>query len=300
MLRFSCPESIRAPLHYRHISSYSVGMPRRRPGVLLPLELAILDAGSTVQAAEGVVLRVRSGTCAGGSGWIGPAGARHPVQGAQPHVGGRTARSRMGGSRDGRSRGASAPPAVSGDRGRGGRTAGVRAPCHHTEPGDQAGDRVNVESSGQFHRAARGVLRWTMTYTRGMDARIAAGRQDEIASDLHEHAVWAGEAGISPRRLAWSIRLRALRGVPADLVWRSTVLRQADPGVRLGTPGRRGTARGGRDDRRRGCRAGRVRAVPARARAGDRRRTEHPGSVRSARSSSVSLPRAAGADGDGR
>jgi len=92
---------------------------------------------------------------------------------------------------------------------------------------------VNVESSGQFHRAARGVLRWTMTYTRGMDARIAAGRQDEIASDLHEHAVWAGETGIGPRRLAWSIRLRALRGVPADLVWRSTVLRQADPGVRL-------------------------------------------------------------------
>jgi PadR family transcriptional regulator PadR len=28
-------------------------MPRRRPGVLLPLELAILDAGSTLQAAEG-------------------------------------------------------------------------------------------------------------------------------------------------------------------------------------------------------------------------------------------------------
>lgn len=28
-------------------------MPRRRPGVLLPLELAILDTGSTLQAAEG-------------------------------------------------------------------------------------------------------------------------------------------------------------------------------------------------------------------------------------------------------
>ena len=92
---------------------------------------------------------------------------------------------------------------------------------------------MNVESSGHFHRAARGVLRWTMTYTRGMEARIAAGRQDEIASDLHEHAVWAGEAGVGPRRLAWSIRLRALRGVPADRIRRSTVLRQADPGVRL-------------------------------------------------------------------
>lgn len=92
---------------------------------------------------------------------------------------------------------------------------------------------MSVESSAHFHRAARGVLRWTMTYTRGLDARIAAGRQDEIASDLHEHAVWAGEAGVTPRRLAWSIRLRALRGAPADLIWRSAVLRRADPGVRL-------------------------------------------------------------------
>lgn len=72
-----------------------------------------------------------------------------------------------------------------------------------------------------------------MTYTRGLDARVAADRQDEIASDLHEHAVWAAEAGVSPRRLARSIRLRALRGAPADLIWRSTALRQADPGVRL-------------------------------------------------------------------
>jgi hypothetical protein len=92
---------------------------------------------------------------------------------------------------------------------------------------------VNLESSAHFHRAARGVLRWTMTYTRGLEARIAAGRQDEIASDLHEHAVWAGEAGVGPRRLAWSIRLRALRGAPADLIWRSNVLRQADSSVRL-------------------------------------------------------------------
>lgn len=92
---------------------------------------------------------------------------------------------------------------------------------------------MNVESSAHFHRAARGVLRWTMTYTRGLEARIAAERQDEIASDLHEHAVWAGDVGVTPRRLAWSIRLRALRGAPADLIWRSAVLREADPGVRL-------------------------------------------------------------------
>ena len=92
---------------------------------------------------------------------------------------------------------------------------------------------MSVESSGHFRRAARGVLRWTMTYTRGLDPRVAASRQDEIASDLHEHAMWAAEAGVGARRLGWSIRLRALRGAPADLIWRSAVLRQADPGVRL-------------------------------------------------------------------
>jgi hypothetical protein len=92
---------------------------------------------------------------------------------------------------------------------------------------------VSLERSSHFHRAARGALRWTMTYTRGLDARVAASRQDEIASDLHEHAVWADEAGLGPRRLAWSIRLRSLRGAPADLVWRSAVLRRADPHVRL-------------------------------------------------------------------
>lgn len=92
---------------------------------------------------------------------------------------------------------------------------------------------MSIESSVHFHRAARGVLRWTMTYTRGLDPQVAGSRQDEIASDLHEHAMWAAEAGVGPRRLAWSIRLRALRGAPADLVWRSAVLRQVDPGVRL-------------------------------------------------------------------
>lgn len=92
---------------------------------------------------------------------------------------------------------------------------------------------MSVEYSPQFHRVARGVLRWTMTYTRGLDASIAAGRQDEIASDLHEHAAWASETGVAPRRLAWSIRLRALRGVPADLAWRSAMLQQVDPRVRL-------------------------------------------------------------------
>jgi hypothetical protein len=92
---------------------------------------------------------------------------------------------------------------------------------------------MSAHSDPHFRRDARGVLRWTLTYTRGLDPDLAERRQDEIASDLHEHAVWAHEAGVSPRRLAGSIRVSALRGVPADLAWRSTVLRHADPAVRL-------------------------------------------------------------------
>ncbi|WP_438854210.1 hypothetical protein [Agromyces sp. M3QZ16-3] len=72
-----------------------------------------------------------------------------------------------------------------------------------------------------------------MAYTRGLDAAVATGRQDEIASDLHEHAAWAAEAGVGGRRLAWSIGLRAIRGVPADLAWRAGVVRRADHDVRV-------------------------------------------------------------------
>ncbi|UOE42734.1 hypothetical protein [Agromyces larvae] len=89
------------------------------------------------------------------------------------------------------------------------------------------------ERSPQFHRAARGVLRWTLTYTRGLDARVAADRQDEIASDLHEHAVWAAEEGLSPAALARQVRRRRLLGMPADLAWRHRQVRQSEPDRRF-------------------------------------------------------------------
>ncbi|QEO15051.1 hypothetical protein FLP10_11970 [Agromyces intestinalis] len=87
--------------------------------------------------------------------------------------------------------------------------------------------------SGPFRRAARGVLRWTLTYTRGLAPEVAAARQDEIASDLHEHAVWAEQAGMGAGALARDLRRRALLGAPADLVWRRRQVRASDPAHRF-------------------------------------------------------------------
>ncbi len=76
------------------------------------------------------------------------------------------------------------------------------------------------------HGAAGAVLGWCAWYTRGLPEQLAAERRDEIASDLHEHAAWAAEQGITPRAVARGIRLRALGGAVADLSWRHSQLRQ--------------------------------------------------------------------------
>ncbi|GAA1962792.1 hypothetical protein [Agromyces allii] len=73
-------------------------------------------------------------------------------------------------------------------------------------------------------RAVRATLHWSLRYTTGLDPVVAADRQHEILSDLHEQAAWASEAGISERAVARSIRARMLRGIPADLSWRRTQL----------------------------------------------------------------------------
>ncbi|QAY73057.1 hypothetical protein ET445_06545 [Agromyces protaetiae] len=92
---------------------------------------------------------------------------------------------------------------------------------------------MSAARSAPYRRAARGVLRWCFWYTRGLPADVAADRQDELASDLHEHAEWAAERGVSGARLAREIRFRALRGAPADLAWRAARVRAADPVVRF-------------------------------------------------------------------
>ncbi len=92
---------------------------------------------------------------------------------------------------------------------------------------------MSAERSREFRSAARSVLRWCATYTRGLDPAIAAARQDEIASDLHEHASWAAAQGMSAQRLAWSVRSRAVLGAAADIAWRRQQARTAAPSVRL-------------------------------------------------------------------
>jgi hypothetical protein len=99
--------------------------------------------------------------------------------------------------------------------------------------GGTVGAGMSLERSPEYRLAARAVLRWSAAYTRGLDARVAAARQDEIASDLHEHAVWANESGMSTRQLARSVRWRAVSGVPADLAWRAAQRRAADRGLRF-------------------------------------------------------------------
>ncbi|WP_353813536.1 hypothetical protein [Agromyces sp. SYSU T00266] len=84
-------------------------------------------------------------------------------------------------------------------------------------------------------RAARATLHWTLRYTGGLDPLVAADRQHEILSDLHEHTAWASDAGIGRRATARSIRTRMLRGIPADLGWRRAQLTGRE-GIRFSLP----------------------------------------------------------------
>ncbi len=92
---------------------------------------------------------------------------------------------------------------------------------------------MSVQRSPEYRQAALAALRWCAWYTRGLDERVAAARQDEIASDLHEQASWAVDHGWTSRELARSIRSRQLRGAPADLRWRLTQARVANRRSRL-------------------------------------------------------------------
>lgn len=85
---------------------------------------------------------------------------------------------------------------------------------------------MSVVRAPLYRGAAASVLRWCELYTRGLPEQVAAERRDEIASDLHEHSVWANEQGVSARALARGIRLRAVSGALADLSWRRQQMRQ--------------------------------------------------------------------------
>jgi len=85
---------------------------------------------------------------------------------------------------------------------------------------------VTVARSPEYRHATSRVLRWAAWYTRGLDREIAEERLDELASDLHDHAVWADEAGLSVDEATRAITRRGLRGVLDDLSWRRAQLRR--------------------------------------------------------------------------
>lgn len=72
-----------------------------------------------------------------------------------------------------------------------------------------------------FTTTAHWVLAWCAQYTRDLPEEVAAARRDELASDLHEHALWADEAGWSARRLRRDIVRRLVTGSIHDVSWRA-------------------------------------------------------------------------------
>jgi hypothetical protein len=96
---------------------------------------------------------------------------------------------------------------------------------------------VTVLRSPEYRQATSRVLRWAAWYTRGLDPRVAGERLDELASDLHDHAVWAEEAGVSKSQLSRDITRRGLRGAVDDLLWRRRQLRQRGDSLEFATKG---------------------------------------------------------------
>jgi hypothetical protein len=65
------------------------------------------------------------------------------------------------------------------------------------------------------------VGRWVRFYTRSLPESIAQRRIHEIDADLHDHTEHERARGTGDRRIALSIAARMVRGLAADLSWRS-------------------------------------------------------------------------------
>jgi hypothetical protein len=70
-------------------------------------------------------------------------------------------------------------------------------------------------------RVSELVARWVRFYTRNLPEPIARRRIDEIDADLHDHTDHERARGAGDRRIALSIAARMVRGLAADLSWRS-------------------------------------------------------------------------------
>jgi len=93
----------------------------------------------------------------------------------------------------------------------------VSARPERSDPAEQRGPAASA------HRSDRAVLAWGRWYTRDLPGDIAADRIAELESDVFEERAAAG----SDPGVGSSILWRAVRGVPADLAWRSARLHAA-------------------------------------------------------------------------
>lgn len=86
---------------------------------------------------------------------------------------------------------------------------------------------MTVIRSAEYRRACRRILRWAHVYTRGIASDVADERLDQLASDLHDQAVWADDAGLDPVEAAQAVTRRSLQGVVDDLSWRRDQVHRA-------------------------------------------------------------------------
>ena len=70
-------------------------------------------------------------------------------------------------------------------------------------------------------RAAGLVALWVRSYTRGLPRRIAEERIAELDADLHDHIAHERARGSRDEAIARSVVSRMVRGLPADVWWRT-------------------------------------------------------------------------------
>lgn len=68
-------------------------------------------------------------------------------------------------------------------------------------------------------RAGAQIDAWIGFYTRGLPPSVVRDRRDEVLADVHDQVEWSRERRMPDSRIARALRVRALRGAPADLTW---------------------------------------------------------------------------------
>ena len=89
-------------------------------------------------------------------------------------------------------------------------------------------------------RVAGLVARWVRFYTRDLPPPVAERRIGEIDADLHDHITHERSRATEDRRIALGIAARMVRGLAADVSWRSSTKKEVMP---MSTPTRRSVLR---------------------------------------------------------